>query len=84
MDYKIVGTAADGTPIKQPIWETMTPEEQEALLAELDEYLAGQRDLRAIDEQGFVWYGDVGEDPVLDENGEQMRVAPWSEQPEES
>ena len=84
MDYKIVGTAADGTPIKQPIWETMTPEEQEDLNAKIEARLAGLRDLRAIDEQGFVWYGDVGKDPVLDENGKQMRVAPWSEQPEES
>ena len=30
MDYKITGTNYDGTPIKQPIWESMTADERTA------------------------------------------------------
>ena len=80
MDYEIVGTSASGTPIKRPIWETMTLEEQAALRAELDEYLAGQRDCIAIDKNGYEWYDDECTDPVLDENGKQVRSEPWAEQ----
>ena len=80
MDYKIVGTAADGTPIKQPIWESMTPEEQAALSAKIEARLAGQRDLRVIDQDGYEWYDDECTDPVLGEDGEQMRSKPWAQQ----
>ena len=31
MDYKTIGTNYDGSPIKQPIWESMAPEERVAL-----------------------------------------------------
>ena len=79
MDYKTIGTNYDGSPIKQPIWESMAPEERVAYAAEAAVISAKGRDLVEVQADGSLT-GLMDGKPIVRNGGKSPGWARVSEQ----
>ena len=79
MDYKTIGTNYDGSPIKQPIWENMAPEERVAYAAEAAVISAKGRDLVEVQADGSLT-GLMDGKPIARKGGKSPGWARVSEQ----
>ena len=74
MDYKITGTNYDGTPIKQPIWESMTADERTAYAKEALTMSAKGKDLVAIHADGSLT-GLMNGNPIVNKSAKPPKDA---------
>ena len=79
MGYKLTGTNYDGSPIKQPIWESMTPEERVAYAAKASVISAKSRDLVEVQADGSLT-GLMDGKPIARKGGKSPGWARVSEQ----
>ena len=79
MDYKVTGANYDGSPIKQPIWESMTPEERVVYAKEAASISAKGRDLVEIQADGSLT-GLMDGKPIVRNGGKSPGWARVSEQ----
>ena len=78
MDYKTIGTNYDGSPIRQPIWESMTPEERVAYAEQAAVISAQGRDLAEIQADGSLT-GLMAGKPIASKGGKSPGWARVSE-----
>ena len=79
MDYKVTGTNYDGSPIRQPIWESMTPEERLVYAEQAASISAQGRDLVEVQADGSLT-GLMDGRPIASKDGKPLGWARVSEQ----